>query len=181
MRNTLLLVVLACALPMTGCFTLSLYPLYSANGTATDLQIEGRWTDVEGQDIWEIRRDGDGFVATCPTDATSEPVRMRMVRLGEYHFLDLTSRNTPTLAIEGHMFGKIWMSEGNLNVQLMSSSWLERKAKEAGLAYVELPDHQVVLTAATGDLQKFVLRYATDAEAFEEPQKLHRAATPSAR
>ena len=99
MRNPLLPVVLACTLSMTGCLTLSVYPLYTAKDLVTDPLLEGKWTDPEDKDVWEIRRNGDAYVATCQTDKTSEPVEMRLVRLGEQRFLDLTSRDTPSLAV----------------------------------------------------------------------------------
>lgn len=174
MRNPLLPVVLACTLSMTGCLTLSVYPLYTAKDLVTDPLLEGKWTDPEDKDVWEIRRNGDAYVATCPTDKTSEPVEMRLVRLGEQRFLDLTSRDTPSLAVAGHLFGKVSIAGEELSIQLMASSWLEKKVREIGFPCLELPDRDVLLTAPTADLQKLVQRYASDVEAFEKPTKLRR-------
>jgi hypothetical protein len=174
MRNPLLLLALACTLSMTGCLTLSVYPLYTAKDLVTDPQIEGKWIPEEDKDVWEIRKNGDAYVASCPTDKTSEPVEMRLVRLGEQRFLDLTSRDTPSLAVAGHMFGKVWIAGEDLNIQLMASSWLEKKVRENRLPSLELSDRDVLLTAPTADLQKLVLRYAGDPEAFEKPVKLRR-------
>jgi hypothetical protein len=182
MRNALLLAVLASVLPMTGCLTLSVFPLYTDKDLVTDLPLEGKWMDPESKDTWEItRHGGDTYTAVDPTKKDSEPVEMRLVRLGERRFLDLTAANVPSLAIEGHMFGKIWMTGDELHIQLMGNAWLEKKARESGLGVLDAPDKDVLLTAPTADLQKLVLRYADDEEAFEKPATLRRVAvTPPA-
>jgi hypothetical protein len=174
MRNALLLVVLACVLPMTGCLTLSVYPLYTANDLVADLPLEGKWMDPDKKETWEIRKGGDGYVAVNPTDEKSEPVEMHLVRLGDRRFLDLTSNNTPSLAIAAHLFAKVWMTGEDLHIESMDSDWLEKKARDSGLAFVELPDKELLLTVPTAGLQKLVLRYADDAGAFNDPVTLHR-------
>jgi hypothetical protein len=174
MRNALLLVVLACVIPMTGCLTLSVYPLYTAKEVVTDLPLEGKWMDTAHQETWEIRKGGDVYIANSPGDDEDEPVEMRLVRLGERHFLDLTANDTPSLAISAHMFAKVWVVGDDLHIQTMDSAWLEKKVRDSGLAFVELPDKDVLLTAPTAELQKLVLRYADDREAFGEQVTLHR-------
>jgi hypothetical protein len=174
MRNALLLVVLACTLPMAGCLTLSLYPLYTAKDVVADLPLEGKWADAEAKDVWDIRRGGDVYIATDPSNKNDEPIEMRVVRLGEQSFLDLTSNNAPSLAIAAHLFGRIRMTGDQMQIQVISDAWLEKKARETGLPLLELPDKDVLLTAPTADLQRFILRYAGDPDAFEKPETLHR-------
>jgi hypothetical protein len=174
MRSILMIAALAAAALATGCgVTLSVHPLYAEKDLASDLQLEGKWTDDEAKDIWAVRKDGDVYVATCPTDKDSEPIEMRLVRLGEHRFLDLTSKNTPSLSIPGHLFAKVSVTGDELQIQMMDSKWLEQKARETGFPYVEA-DKQVILTAPTSDLQKFVLLHAADPDAFESAEKLHR-------
>jgi len=174
MRNALLIVVLAMVVPMTGCLTLSVYPLYTAKDVVADLPLEGKWMDPENKETWEIRKGGDTYIAANPADAKSEPIEMHLVHLGERRFLDLTSNNTPSLAIAAHMFAKVWMTGEDLHIESMDSTWLEKKARDSGLAFVELPDKDVLLTAPTAELQKVVLRYADDTGAFNGQTTLHR-------
>jgi hypothetical protein len=174
MRTALLAGLLVCALLTPGCLTLSVYPLYTANEVVTGLPLEGTWTDAEGKDVWEIRKNGDAYAIVCTTDKTSEPVEAHLLRLGDQHFLDLTSKDTPSLAIAGHFFAKIRTSQEELQVQLMDSAWLERKARETGLASLDLPDREMVLTASTGELQRFILRHAGDPDAFGKAENLRR-------
>jgi hypothetical protein len=174
MRSILAVATLAAATLLSGCgVTLSIHPLYTDKDLASDPQLEGRWTDDEAKDIWAVRKDGNVYVATCPTDKDSEAIEMRLVRLGDQYFLDLTEKDTPSLAIPGHLFAKISVSGDELLVQMMDSKWLEQKARESGFPHLEV-DKQVILTAPTPELQKFVLLHAGDAEAFEDAERLHR-------
>ncbi len=179
MRNALLLGVLACVLPTTGCLTLSVYPLYTAKDVVTDLALEGKWMDQDHKETWDIRKGGETYIAINPADEDSEPVEMRLVRLGARHFLDLTSNETPSLTIAAHMFAKVWMTGDELHIQTMDSTWLDKKARDSGLAFVELPDKDLLLTAPTAALQKLVLRYADDPAAFGEAVTLHRVTAPA--
>jgi hypothetical protein len=176
MRNALLLVVLAMVVPMMGCLTLSVYPLYTAKDVVTDLPLEGKWMDPDGKDVWEIRRAGDCYVAINASDAHDEKVEVCLVRLGTRHFLDLTASDRPSLSVGGHLFCKVAVSGEELRVQTVKSEWLEKKARDSGLAFVELPDKDVLVTAPTAELQKLVLRYADDPEAFNEAGVLRRVA-----
>jgi hypothetical protein len=174
MKRILTIATLAAAALATGCgVTLSVHPLYTDKDLATNPQLEGKWTDDEAKDIWAVRKDGDVYVATCPTDKDSEAIEMRLVRLGDRYFLDLTSKNQPSLSIPGHLFAKVSVTGDELQVQMMNSKWLEQKARDTGVPYVEL-DKQVILTAATADLQKLLSLHAADPDAFENAEKMHR-------
>ncbi len=174
MRTALLLLVLACTLLMTGCVTLSVYPLYTPKDLVGDLALEGKWTDPDGKEIWDFRKAGDMWLVTELTRKDGEVIELRLVKLGERTFLDVTANNAPSLAVAGHIFGKIRLNGNELEIQLMGASWLEKAAREAGLPQVALPDKDVLVTAPTADLQKFVLAHADDPEAFEAPGTLHR-------
>jgi hypothetical protein len=175
MRNALLFVVLACVLTMTGCLTLSICPLYTAKDVVTDPAIEGKWADPDTKDVWAIQKFGDSaYIATNPADENGEPVELRLVQLGERRFVDLTAKDTPSLAVAGHVFGKLWVTGDVLHLQMMSDKWLEKKARDAGLAFATGPDKDVLVTASTADLQKFVLKYADDPDAYDSPSVLHR-------
>jgi hypothetical protein len=171
MRNLALVCVLFWTLFLSGCVTLSLYPLYTEKDLVADLPLEGKWTDPSSKETWDIRRGGDGYVVM---GQDGEAVKLRLVRLGERRFMDLTANDTPSLAIAGHMFGKVWIAGDELHLQMMDSDWLEKKARAGGVAFVELPDKDVLLTAPTAALQDLVLHAGDDA--FNEPGVLRRVA-----
>jgi hypothetical protein len=176
MKIISLLVALAVATLMTGCGpTLSLHPLYTDKDLVSDLPLEGKWTDAEAEEVWAVRKSGDGYEATSPGASDPEKVEIHVVRLGELRFLDITSKGSPSLAVPGHMFAKVWMAGEELRIQVLDCDWLKQKIRESGFPHVELEDEQVILTAPTPELQKFALLYAAEPKAFgSDMGKFHR-------
>jgi hypothetical protein len=176
MKIISLLVALAAVTLMTGCGpTLSLHPLYTDKDLASDLPLEGKWADAEGDEVWTIHKSGDGFEGASPSTSDPEKVGIHVVRLGELRFLDITSKDTSSLDIPGHLFAKVWMVGEELRVQALDSDWVKQKIRETGFPHVEMEDEQVILTAPTPELQKFVALYANEPKAFEsDVGKFHR-------
>lgn len=180
MKIISLVVALAAVALMTGCGpTLSVHPLYTEKDLASDLALEGKWADAENEEVWTIRKSGNGFEGTSPSTSDPGKVGIHVVRLGELRFLDITSKDTSSLDIPGHLFVKIWMVGEELRLQALDSDWLKQKVRETGLPHLELEDEQMILTAPTPELQKFIARYANDPKSAEsDVGKFHRV--PSA-
>jgi len=94
-------------------------------------------------------------------------VLLHEVRLGDIRFLDITSKDTPSLALPAHMIARVWMEKEELRIQVLDSEWLRQKIRDTGVPHLEVEDEQVILTAPTQDLQKFVLLYAAEPKAYE--------------
>jgi hypothetical protein len=175
MKSLLLAAMLGAALLLSGCgVTLSVNPLYTGGDVVSDVPIEGNWTDQDGREIWVVRKIEGGYEVTSPGEKDAETLQVHLVRLGDYRFLDLKPRSTPSLAIEGHMFVKVRMEGQELICQPLDWSWLEPKLDEAGISHIETADKQVVLTASTAELRKFLLRYAGEPKAFDSGGRYHR-------
>ncbi len=172
MKLTVLLIAAAGAMLTTGCGpTLSMHPLYADKDVVTDLPLEGMWTDEDAREIWGVKKTADGY----ETQKEEEKFELRLVRLGEFRFLDITCRDEPTVAIRGHLIAKVWMEGEELCAQTMDTDWLKQKVRETGFPHVEVSGKkQMILTAPTDLLQKFVLLYANEPKAFEETTRFHR-------
>lgn len=172
MKLMLLMVAAAGTLLTTGCGpTLSLHPLYTEKDVVADLPIEGMWTDEDAREVWVVKKRADGFEVR----SDGEKLELRLVRLGELRFLDITCRDEPSLAIPGHLIAKVWMEGEELCAQGMDTDWLKQKVRETGFPNVELSgSKQMILTAPTDALRKFVLLYANEPKAFEETARFHR-------
>jgi hypothetical protein len=172
MKLMLLAIAAAGALLTTGCGpTLSLHPLYTNKDLVADLPLEGIWTDVDAREVWEVKKSADGFEVRSGGDKLD----LRLVRLGEYRFLDVTCRDEPSLAIPGHVVAKVWMEGEELCAQAMDTDWLKQKVRQTGFPHVTLSaGKQIILTAPTDALRKFVLLYANEPNAFEETTRFHR-------
>lgn len=159
----------ACGVP------LSVNRLYTDRDLASDVQLEGTWTDDNAEEIWAVRKNGDGYVATQLGKNEPGEFSIHLVAIGLCRFLDVAPGKTPDLAIDGHFFLKLSMEGDQLVLQAFDSGWLKRKAAQAGLGAVETADKQFLLTAPTSQLQSFVARFANEAAAFDtDLGRLHR-------
>jgi hypothetical protein len=176
MKQIAMWAVLAGMIVTTSCsVTRSVNPLYTSKDLVTDAQLEGRWTDEDARDIWEVRQDDDGYVAAELGGAEPETVSVHVVAIGPSRFLDVAPRKTPSLAIEGHLFLKVHFEGEELVLQSLDWDWLQDKAAAAGLTQFEMAEKQRVLTAPTPDLQRFLAMYAEDPRAFDSDDwRLHR-------
>jgi hypothetical protein len=167
MRHLGLLVALGAAALLAGCGpTLAVHPLYTEKDLVSDMPLEGKWTETEDKEVWNVRKLGASYEAEAPGSSNPEKVEFYVVRLGELRFLDITTAAPPSLAVPGHMFTKVWMEGEELRLQVLDSDWLKQKIRETGFPSVELADQQLILTAPTRELQKFVLLYAAEPKAY---------------
>jgi hypothetical protein len=102
-----------------------------------------------------------------------------VVRLGDSRFLDITSKDTPSLAVPAHMIARVWMEKEELRLQVLDSEWLRQKIRDTGVPHLEVEDEQVILTAPTQELQKFVLLYSAEPRAFESDVGRFRRVQPA--
>jgi len=179
MRFTLWLALMAGAAGVTGCApAVAIHPLYNSQDLVSDLPLEGTWVVKDGE-IWQIKKSGDGYdvAAVHAGDSTDvSKYNVHLLRLKELEFVDVTSKSDPEIGVAGHLFGKIRMEGDELYVALMDESWLKHMV-EAGLAPRSImgEGQQIVLTAPTVELQRFILLHAADPGAWDDdPDPLHR-------
>ena len=173
MRCTLLLAVLAAAAAMTGCApAVAIHPLYTTQDLVSDLPLEGTWSEKDGE-IWQIEKSGDGYTVDS---AEGTKYTVHLLRLKDSEFVDVASKADPELGVAGHLFAKIRMEGDELYVSSIDETWLKRMV-EAGQAPQSTmsENQQIVLTAPTSELQKFILLHAADPDAWDaDDDALHR-------
>jgi hypothetical protein len=180
----LLFAVAACAV-LTGCYVQSLQPLFSDRTTIFDPSLLGTW----------VAEDDDGFVFTLEdttrgvymliSDESGATARFQAV-LTEFdgvRFMDIFPEepNNDNGFYRDHLMRvhsilKVERMADTLSVADFDAEWLSTMASQNKLTipHVSL-DGAVLLTAPTGELQKFVRTYARTPEAFSEPVRLRRA------
>jgi hypothetical protein len=179
MRYTLWLAVLAGVAAMTGCApAVAIHPLYTTQNLVSDLPLEGTWSEKDGA-IWQIKKSDDGYdVAAVRTGDSPEVSKynVHLLRLKDSEFVDVASKADPELGVAGHLFAKIRMSGDELYVSPIDETWLKHMM-EAGQAPQSTmgENQQIVLTAPTSELQKFILLHAADPDAWDDDNDaLHR-------
>ena len=179
----LLAVLLAgCKLSCLFC-VLSLHPLYEERNLVSEPALAGSWTDESGHDTWTFAQDGErAYKLTITTDENPDkdenPLKfeVHLLQLGGLLFLDLSDQDSGLTGIPGHVFAKVRLEGDQLGLAFLSNGWMKQKlVQERSLSFVPTGDGKpIAITASTGDLQYFFVRYATDAKAFEEEGVLRR-------
>ena len=172
MRFTIAVVLAAGASFLAGCApAVSVHPLYTSQDLAADPSLEGQWTDQDGE-TWQIQKSGNGYDVTVfhqKETPSTESFNIHLLRLEDAEFADVTAKSNSSLAITGHLFAKIWREGDDMCVALLDDDWLKSEV-ELGNAPPSIigDDHrQIILTAPTADLQRFIGLHAADPNAWD--------------
>ena len=161
----------------------------------SDEEVIWEFTKVEDEPTYILRYTDDeqkGEQSLKPETAIFEA---NIVKLGGHYFMDLYPGENKSLdnmnellaihLLAAHTFAKLEIIDGQPNIYFMDPQWLEKLFKENKIrikheivvdkANVSAPDdvfgkfmihENIILTASTNELQKFISKYANDEKAF---------------
>lgn len=166
----------------------SIHPLFADKDVVFDAALLGTWTDPTGDGLPLIfeRGDADSYeVITQLNDKTNvdSVFEMHLVKLGNRVFLDAVQTKNRIagqevglgLAVPAHILGQVSVEGNVLHMSLLDQEWMAKQLKAGKISIPhEDVDGDLVLTASTLELQKFVLEHADDAEAFVPMDPLQR-------
>jgi len=189
MRLMKILVISVIALFMVDCLVTSIHPLYTEKDLVFMPELLGTW---ENDELWTFEKMGKtAYELTIKESSESEGIQeyeetgvyeAHLAKLGKFLFLDLfpDERKIEEYEDEIHMvpvhsIWRIWIEKDVMRLTWLDNDWLEKMidGNKVNIAHVRLED-RVVLTAPTKELQKFVLKYAEDTDAFPEPDEFQR-------
>lgn len=174
--NTIL-TTLGIALLLASCVQ-SLHPLYTDKDLVFEPALVGTW-ESEGGNLWIFLKSGEkSYELVYQEKETPAKFQAHLVKLGQYQFLDLYPasldlKNDLQQAhiLYTHTFFRVWLEHDTLRLAILEHDWLKRMIDQKKISIKhEVVDKRVILTAPTKDLQKFVLKYANDPEAFPKPK-----------
>lgn len=178
--------VFALGVLLTSC-TPSLHPLFTDKDVVFEPALLGKWIfedDEHNKTEWTFTRAGDSAYALVHVE-DGDPGRFeaRLLRLGQYLFLDIYPEE-PALdngfyklhLIRAHTFARVTLEDDVLAISMMDQEWLEKaiEGKELSIGHERLNNGGIMLTAATAELQQFVLKVVQNPEAFPEPSNFRR-------
>jgi hypothetical protein len=188
-----LVVILSLAILLNGCAPIaSFFPLYQADDKAFETgllgtwkpekpdptnpdQKNGRWTFVKSADEnfydfkWGAVGAKGGFLA-----------KARLVRIGSGLFVDFEGDTgdkvwdskdavMPFPVISVHMMGRVWLGKDSLEIHFLKDDWVKERIKGGSFPLSHLGENgDLILTASTNDLRKFMQEYAEDKGALSE-------------
>ena len=145
--------------------------MYIVIDTLEDSRYDFEIIDGEDSILFEmglLELDGQHFIDLFPNDDCS------FFGGDDCYALENLLRNY----IPAHTFMKFDFSEDELVLTEFDNERLIKLFEQNRIRLNhEIPGEDtdyVVITASTDDLQKFIIRYANDEEAFNEPSKYHR-------
>lgn len=174
MRKIFWILLLAAALTNMGCVVPSLHPLFNDQELVFDPQMIGAWTD-DDDSLWVFDKTSNGaYLLTVADTHELSMFDAHLLELDSHRFLDLYPRTeSDEDSFRGlhllpvHTFYKVRFEGETLLLIPMSQDWLEESIKSG---VIEIPhawnDGELLLTASTEELQKMVLLFAEDPEAF---------------
>jgi hypothetical protein len=182
MRSVKILVLSIIASFMVSCLVTSVHPLYTKKDLTFVPELVGSW---ENDDVWTFEQSGKNAYELTLKEQDNEKTGVyetHLVKLGKYLFLDLYPEESEMEdsvydihLVPTHSFWRVEIKKDVLRLAIMDNEWLERMidGNKVSIAHVRLED-RIVLTAPTQELQKFVLKYAEETDAFPELDELHR-------
>ena len=191
MRRTVLVL---CGLILTGCVP-SWNPLYTESDLVFDPLLVGTWAPVKppegSKEAWGFTKCGEKAYQLQQTDEQGRQATFdaRLVKLGEHRFLDLYLTKVAGDDVNlnawagfslapAHLILKVEQIEPTLKIAAMNPDWMKKFVAEHrdAIAHRVVFDGDIILTASTSDLQKFIAERADREGLFGGAMELKRSA-----
>ena len=173
---------------ITGCVP-CLNPIYTDKDVIVDPALVGTWGSGEPKEKWVFTKTAARSYKLAQTDGEGSTAEfdVRLVRLGDYRFLDLVVTNADEKhfrlngfaafsLIPGHLVLLVHEIEPKLKISAMNPDWLREwlEKNSKSIEHRKFGEDRYVILASTADLQKFVLRHASEEGLFGGPHELER-------
>jgi hypothetical protein len=175
---------------LCGCVP-SLHCLFTDKELVFEEKLLGIWAEDNSEETWEFKRYSDEADKTykliyTDSDGQAGEFAAKLGKLDKMMYLDLYPEapdiNANDFYIHDllgvHTFMKIEQIEPTLQMRLMSpdkmKEMLEANPNLIKHEILEERDSQVLLTASTKELQRFIIEHAKDEGLFDEPSDMKR-------
>jgi hypothetical protein len=172
-----------------GCVP-SIHPLFTSKQAVFDANFVGTWLPQDSNEIWVLKQNGMGYEGFyIDNDSKTGKFAVSLCQLQNNMFLDIYPKemNSAENAFykihftATHSFAWVCLTKDSLELRVMNPESLDKllKAEPNAVKHERLEHGDIVLTASTEELQKFMIKYGTDEklELFGKPKKackLHR-------
>jgi len=199
MKTKSIILTVLLVITMSSCLVKSLHPFYTDKDIVYKPELLGIWTGNDSA-RWEIRQHKvfAGFMKDDkPTNCYdilftdkkgTSKFLAHLFSLDKALYLDfyLPDMEGQDLAVmhmvPAHTLAKVELGKDQISIKWYNEEWLVKLFNEnrIRIAHERIPydldekntdNFQVVLTAPTADLQKFIIKYGNDPAAFENDKK----------
>ncbi|MFZ5433665.1 MAG: hypothetical protein ACOZB3_07830 [Calditrichota bacterium] len=181
MRILALSILTAIALLTVGCWTLSVFPLYTEPDLRFDPNLLGTWSEMKtdgSADVWTFDKKSDQSyrLTVREADNSEGPFDVHLLQLGDHLLLDFypeppenENEIFSSHVILAHSFWRVALDKDSLRIAALDNQWLRKQIEDGTITIGHLDREGVtVLTAPTADLQKFVRDHIEEAFDWSE-------------
>ena len=172
---------------LTSCVVTSIYPYYTDKDLVFDPAVLGKWVEAgatnASTEYVRIEQTGEkSYRATAfGTDGTNS-IEAHLFRLHQQLYLDSFSTNRSLDYVPVHQVSKVTQTGPVLETADLNYDWLKKLLEKnpKAIRHMVLRDPgeekggRIVLTADTQELQRFIIKYVNNTNAWEEPSQLKR-------
>ncbi len=199
MKTKSIILTALLVITMSSCLVKSLHPFYTEKDIVYKPELNGKWQGADST-TWEIRQHTvfagfgkDNKPSNCYdilyTDKKgTSKFLAHLFSLDKQLYLDfyLPDMEGQDLAVmhmvPAHTLAKVELGKDQITIKWYNEEWLVKLFNEnrIRIGHERIPydlddknpdNFQVVLTAPTADLQKFIIKYGNDPAAFENDKK----------
>ena len=175
---------------IAGCVVTSVYPYYQTKDVSFDAALLGKWIPADAtnastaDEFWTFEKINDRTYKLTTIDNKTNQYDAVLFNLGGATFLDCLTRERGEIQTPSHILLRTEIVQSQLKMTLLDYKWLgdliEKNprairhiivANEAG---TDGGGGQLVLTADTAELQKFILKHLKTKEAWGDPLVMKR-------
>jgi hypothetical protein len=182
MKKRNLIAVAAAAILLAACIP-SVNPFYTDKDVVFDPHLIGEWQETgktNQPEVWKFEQaTNNAYKLTVVEEGKSGEFSAHLFKLKQGQFLDLipTDCNYATNQADlvglsmfpGHLLMRVGQIEPELKLGVCNYEWLEKYLEKNPKTIAHhMEGGLIVLTADTGDLQKFILKHLGTNELFKD-------------
>jgi len=170
------------ALFSSACLVVSLQPVYEPETIAFDPVLLGTWVAADDEmSVSFERAEWHSYHVTIAERDNHSRLSARLTRVGEQLYLDLSpldGADVAPLVLPVHVLYRLDLHDDELSLADLNYEQLERLARDgtAGLPMTVDARKNVVITASTAELRRWLVAHAADEGLFAAPTSLRRRA-----
>jgi len=200
MKTKIIFPILLVIILLPGCLVKSLHPFYTDQDVIFKQELIGTWTDKDSS-VWVIEQHKrfDGFMKPEKPDSSyviaftdkkgTSKFLAHLFQLEGQLYLDFFPDEITCIndlagfhMVATHSLARIELTGGMITIRWYNEEWLVGlfNKNRIRIAHERVPydadqkdpeQMQVILTAPTGELQKFIKKYGNDPEAFKKDKQ----------
>lgn len=170
---------------VAGCVVTSVYPYYKAKDVSFDSALLDKWIPADAtnastaSEFWMFEKINDHAYELTTVENKTNHYDAVLFKLGGATFLDCLTRERSEIQTPSHILLRTELAGSQLKMTLLDYKWLgdliEKNPRAlrhiivANKAGTDGGSGQLVLTADTAELQKFILKHLKTKEAWGDP------------